>query len=47
MGRKRKQKRGEMTNKQYFTMIPSPNALNQIADKMAEDNWKPKRNNGY
>ena len=41
MGRKRKQKRGEMTNKQYFTMIQVRNALNQIADKMAEDNWKP------
>ena len=30
-----------MTNKQYFTMIQVRNALNQIADKMAEDNWKP------
>ena len=30
-----------MTDKQYFTMIQVRNALNQIADRMAEDNWKP------
>ena len=30
-----------MSDKQYFTMIQVRNALNQIADRMAEDQWKP------
>ena len=28
-------------NKQYFTMIQVRNALEQIADKMADDKWEP------
>ena len=28
-------------NKQYFTMIQVRNALEKIADRMAEDNWEP------
>ena len=30
-----------MSDKQYFTMIQVRNALNQIAERMSDDKWKP------
>jgi len=30
-----------MSNKQYFTMIQVRHALNQIAERMSDDKWKP------